>query len=119
MLCPPTYLAYVANFSPSSTQFVLLVVAQPPIYTKMLSDNCSLWLGFFNEIGGNPLFRYIKKISGTSGAKTLPQIKRATRLRCKIIILLLYHGSAKTVAQEQSQHAVSLANGRTKKEHTS
>ena len=60
-----------------------------------------------------------KKISGTSGAKTLPQINSATRLRCKIITLLLYHGSAKTVAQEQSQHAVSLANGRTKKEHTS
>ena len=59
-----------------------------------------------------------KKISGTSGAKTLPQIS-ATRLRCKIITLLLYYGSAKTVAQEQTQHAGSLANGRTKKEHTS
>ena len=85
----------------------------------MLLDNGSLWLGFFNEIRGNPLFRYIKKISGTSGAKTLPQINSATRLRCKIITLLLYHGSAKTVAQEQTQHAGSLANGQTKKEHTS
>ena len=85
----------------------------------MLSDNGSLWLGFFNEIGGNPLFRYIKENSGTSGAKTLPQINSATRLRCKIITLLLYHGSAKTVAQEQDQHAGSLANGQTKKEHTS
>ena len=84
----------------------------------MLSDNGSLWLGFFNEIGGNPLFRYIKKISGTSGAKTLPQINSATRLRCKIITLLLYHGSAKTVAQEQTQHAGSLANGQTKKERS-
>ena len=84
----------------------------------MLSDNRSLWLGFFNEIGGNPLFRYVKKC-GTSGAKTLPQINSATRLRCKIITLLLYHGSAKTVAQEQTEHARSLANGRTKKEHTS
>ena len=55
----------------------------------------------------------------TSGAKTLPQINSATRLRCKIITLLLYHGSAKTVAQEQDQHAGSLANGQTKKEHTS
>ena len=85
----------------------------------MLSDNGSLWLGFFNEIVGNPLFRYIKKISVTSGAETLPQIKCATRLRCKIITLLLYHGSAKIVAQEQDQHAGSLANGQTKKEHTS
>ena len=42
-----------------------------------------------------------KKISATSGDKTLPQINSATRLRCKIITLLLYHGSAKTVAQEQ------------------
>ena len=84
----------------------------------MLSDNGSLWLGFFNEIEGNPLFRYIKN-NGTSGAKTLPQINSATRLRCKIITLLLYHGSAKTVAQEQTQHAGSLANGQTKKEHTS
>ena len=85
----------------------------------MLSDNGSLWLGFFNEIGGNPLFRYIEKTSGTSGAKTLPQINSATRLRCKIITLLLYHGSAKTVAQEQDQHAGSWANGQTKNEHTS
>ena len=84
----------------------------------MLSDNGSLWLGFFNEIGGNPSFD-IKKISGTSGAKTSPQINSATRLRCKIITLLLYHGSAKTVAQEQEQHAGSVANGQTKKEHTS
>ena len=85
----------------------------------MLSDNGSLWLGFFNEIVGNPLFRYIKKINGTSGAKTLPQINSATRLRCKIITLLLYHGSVKTVAQEHDQYAGSLANGQTKKEHTS
>ena len=85
----------------------------------MLSDNGSLRLDFFNEIGGNPLFRYIKKISATSGAKTLPQINSATRLRCKIITLLLYHGSAKTVAQDQTQHARSLVNGQTKKEHTS
>ena len=84
----------------------------------MLSDNGYLWLGFFNETGGNPLFRYIKN-SGTSGAKTLPQINSSTRLRCKILTLLLYHGSAKTVAQEQDQHAGSLANGQTKKEHTS
>ena len=76
----------------------------------MLSDNGSLWLGFFNEIGGNPLFQYIKN-SGTSGAKTLPQINSATRLRCKIITLLLYHGSAKIGAQEQDQHAGALANG--------
>ena len=62
---------------------------------------------------------YIYIISGTSSAKTLPQIDSATRLRCKIITLMLYHGSAKIVAQEQSQHAGSLANGRTKKEHTS
>ena len=60
-----------------------------------------------------------KKICGTNGAKTLPQINSATRLRCKIITLLLYHGSAKTVAQEQDQHAGSLENGQTKKEHTS
>ena len=66
---------------------------------------------------GTPSFD--KKNSGTSGAKTLPQINSATRLRCKIITLLLYHGSAKTVAQEQTQHAGSLANGQTKKEHTS
>ena len=85
----------------------------------MLSDNGSLWLEFFNEIGGNPLFLYIKKFSATSGAKTLPQINSATRLRCKIITLLLYHGSAKTVAQEQTQHEGCLANGRTKKERTS
>jgi len=65
-----------------------------------------------------PLSIY-KKNSGTSGAKALPQINSATRLRCKIITLLLYHGSAKTVAQEQDQHAGSLANGQTKKEHTS
>ena len=84
----------------------------------MLSDNGSLWLGFFNESKEPPLLIY-KKISGTSGAKTLPQINSATRLRCKIITLLLYHGSAKTVAQEQTQHAGSLANGQTKKEHTS
>ena len=84
----------------------------------MLSDNGSLWLDFFNEIGGNPLFRY-KKISAISGAKRLPQINSATRLRCKIITLLLYHGSAKTVAQEQTQHAGSLANSQTRKEHTS
>ena len=58
----------------------------------------------------------IKKISGTSGAKTLPQINSAIRLRCKIITLLLYHGSAKTVAQEQTQHAGSLANFQTKKD---
>ena len=61
----------------------------------------------------------LKKISGISSAKTLPQINSATRLRCKIITLLLCHGSAKTVAQEQTQHAGSLANGQTKKEHTS
>ena len=67
---------------------------------------------------GTPSFD-IKKNSGTSGAKTLPQINSATRLRCKIIALLLYHGSAKTVAQEPDQHAGSLANGQTKKEHTS
>ena len=85
----------------------------------MLPDNGSLWLGFFNTIGGNPIFRYIEKISGTSGAKTLPQINSATRLRCQIITLLLYHGSAKTVAQEETQHAGSLANDQTKKEHTS
>ena len=60
-----------------------------------------------------------KKISGTSGAKTLHQINSATRLRCKIVTLPIYHGSAKTVAQEQTQHAGSLANGQTKKEHTS
>ena len=84
----------------------------------MLSDNGSLWLDFFNEIGGNPLFQYIKN-SGTIGAKTLPQINSATRLRCKITTLLLYHGSAKTVAQEQDQRAGALANGQTKKEHTS
>ena len=84
----------------------------------MLSDDGSLWLGFFNEIGGNPLFRYIKNC-GTSGAKTLAQINSATRLKCKIITLLLYHGSAKTLAQEQDQHAGALANGQTKKEHTS
>ena len=66
-----------------------------------------------------PSFDIYKKISATSGAKTLPQINSATRLRCKIITLLLYHGSAKTVAQEQDQHAGSLANGQTKKEHTS
>ena len=65
-----------------------------------------------------PSFDIYKK-SATSGAKTLPQINSATRLRCKIITLLLYHGSAKTVAQEQTQHAGSLANGQTKKEHTS
>ena len=81
----------------------------------MLLDNGSLWLGFFHEIGGNPLFRYIKKISGTSDAKTLPQIDSATRLWCKIITLLLYHGSAKTIAQEKTQHAGSLANGRPKR----
>ena len=85
----------------------------------MLLDNGSLWYGFFNEIGGNPLFQYTRKISGTSGVKTLPQINSATRLRCKIITLLLYHGSAKTVAQEKDQHAGSLANSETKKEHTS
>ena len=85
----------------------------------MLSDNGSLWLGFFNEIGREPpLLIYIKN-SGTSSAKALPQNNSATRLRCKIITLLLYHGSAKTVAQEQTQHAGSLANGETKKEHTS
>ena len=84
----------------------------------MLSDNGSLGFGFFNEIRGNPLFRYIKNISGTSGAKVLPQINSATRLRCKTITLLLYLGSAKTVAQEHTQHAESLANGETKKEHT-
>ena len=67
---------------------------------------------------GTPLSIY-KKTSATSGAKTLPQINSATRLRCKIITLLLYHGSAKIVAQEQTQHAGSLANGQTKKEHTS
>ena len=67
---------------------------------------------------GTPSFD-IKKISATSSAKTLPQIDSATRLRCKIITLLLYHGSAKTVAQEQEQHAGSVANGQTKKEHTS
>ena len=66
-----------------------------------------------------PSFDIYKKISGTSGAKTLPQINSATRLRCKIITLLLYHGSAKTVAQEQTQHAGSLANGQTKNPHTS
>ena len=65
-----------------------------------------------------PSFDIYKKICGTSGAKTLPQINSATRLRCKIITLLLYHGSAKTVAQEQTQHGP-LANGQTKKEHTS
>ena len=85
----------------------------------MLSNNGSLWLGFFNEIGGNPLFLYIKKFSATSGAKTLPQINSATRLRCKLITLLLYHVSAKIVAQEQDQHAGSLASGQIKKEHTS
>ena len=84
----------------------------------MLSDNGSLRLDLFNEIGGNPLFRYIKN-SGTRGAKTLPQINSATRLMCKIITLLLYHGSAKTAAQEQTQHAGSLANSQAKKEHTS
>ena len=68
---------------------------------------------------GTPSFDIKKKNSGTSGAKTLPQINSATRLRCKIITLLLYHGSAKTVAQEQDQHAGALANGQTKKEHTS
>ena len=67
---------------------------------------------------GTPSFD-ISINSGTSGAKTLPQINSATRLRCKIITLLLYHGSAKTVAQEQTQHAGSLANGWAKKEHTS
>ena len=46
-----------------------------------------------------PLSIY-KKINGTSSAKTLPQINSATRLSCKIIIVLLYHASAKTVAQE-------------------
>ena len=66
-----------------------------------------------------PSFNIYKKISATSGAKTLPQINSATRLRCKIITLLLYHGSAKTVAQEKTQHAGSLANCQTKKEHTS
>ena len=60
-----------------------------------------------------------KKISAARGAKTLPQINSATRLRCKMITLLLYHGNAKTIAQEQDQHAGSLANGQTKKEHTS
>ena len=84
----------------------------------MLSDNGSLWLDFFEIRGNTSLSIYIKN-SGTSGAKTLPQINSATRLRCKIITLLLYHGSAKTVAQEQDQHAGSLANGQTKKEHTS
>ena len=69
--------------------------------------------------GETPSFDIYKKISGTSGAKPLPQINSATRLRCKIITLLLYHGSAKTVAQEQDQHAGSLANSQTKKEHTS
>ena len=67
---------------------------------------------------GTPSFD-IQKISGTSGAKTLPQINSATRLRCKLITLLIYLGSANIVAQEQSQHAGSLANGRTKKEQTS
>ena len=67
---------------------------------------------------GTPSFDILKN-SGTSGAKTLPQINSATRLRCKIITLLLYHGSAKTVAQEQDQRAGALANGQTKKEHTS
>ena len=48
---------------------------------------------------GTPSFD-IEKNSGTIGAKTLPKINSATKLRCKIITLLLYHGSAKTVAQE-------------------
>ena len=66
---PPTCLAYVANLSPASTQSVLVVVAYLPVYTEMLSDNGSLWLGFFKEFGGNPLFRYIKKYVALAVAK--------------------------------------------------
>ena len=62
-----------------------------------------------------PSFNIYKKISATSGAKTLPQINSATRLRCKMITLLLYHASAKIVAQEQTQHVGSLTNGRTRR----
>ena len=39
-------------------------------------------------------------ISGTSGAKTLPQIISGIRLKCEIITLLLSHGSAKTLGQD-------------------
>ena len=73
--------------------------------------------GPLKKSGGTPSFA-IPTNSGTSGAKTLPQINSSTRLRYKIITLLLYHGSAKTVAQEQDQHAGALANGQTKKQHT-
>ena len=66
-----------------------------------------------------PSFDIYKKSVALAVPKTFPQINSATRLRCKIITLMLYHGSAKTVAQEQTQHAGSLANDRNKKEHTS
>ena len=76
------------------------------------------WISLM-KLEETPSFDIYKKTSATSGAKTLPQINSATRLRCKIITLLLYHGSAKTVAQEQTQHVGSLANDQTKKERTS